>query len=121
METDLTNSFPHYFVVKNYHGIVIAHSETTFPTWIALLKTIWNSMELKRIVMNTTFDLLKKDTACTNDEFYQRGDIRLPFTMKNPNDTFNGEIMHLININEYIIDISIRWNNSDKIIHYKNL
>lgn len=118
-DIDLTNSYPYYFVVK-HRTIVIAHSETTLTTWIALLKTIWNSMELKRIIMNTTSNLLEKETMCANDELYQRGDILMPFTMNNPNDIFRREILHMIRINEYTISISIRWDNSDRVFHYKN-
>lgn len=77
-------------------------------------------MELKRIVMNTTFNLLQNESVCEHDGLYKRCDIVLPFTMKNPNDTFKYEIMHMIHINEYTIDISIRWTNSDRIVHYKN-
>ena len=118
-DTELSNSYPSYFVIKQ-RNIVIAHSETTMPTWVAILKTIWNSMELKRVIFNTTFNLIEKEQACVHDILYHRGDIILPFTMKNANDTFKREIMYLIAMNEYTIDITIRWTDSDKTVHYKN-
>lgn len=119
-DIDLTNSFPAYFVIKK-NTIIIAHSDIVTHTWLALLKAIWNSMELKRIILNTTFDLIQKEIACENDERYHRGDIVLPFTMKNNNDTFKREIINLININEYTIDITILWEDGERIIHYKNI
>lgn len=75
-------------------------------------------MELKTIIFHTTFNLIEKEKICVNDDIYVRGDISLPFTMKNPNDTFKHEIMRLINMNEYTIDITIKW--EEDVVHYKN-
>lgn len=117
---DLTDSYPAYFLIKN-NNIVIVDSETTLPNWIAIVKSLWNSMELKRVVYNTSFDLLQKETIAKGECVYKRGDIILPFTMKNLTETFRNEIIRLVNMNEYTIDITIKWENRQGCaIHYKN-
>ncbi len=120
---DLTNSVPCEFIIKK-DNIIIADSYTTIPTWISIVKAIWNSMELKRIIYNTSYDLIVKESIDEHDCVYNRGNISLPFTMKNNNDAFKKEIMHLVNINEYKIDITIKWIEEDgdngRRVYYKN-
>lgn len=119
-DVDFTNSYPWRFIIKN-GSIIIADNESTISTWCAILRAVWNSMELKRIIFNTTFNLIEKENIGLSDHIYRRGDITIPFTMKNINDTFKSEILHLINVNEYTIDITIKWcDDNDKIVHYKN-
>jgi hypothetical protein len=119
---DLTNTTPVFFNITSKDNI-IASSETSTHTWISIVRALWDSMQIKCIINNTTYDLIETSILDENNFIYNRANIHLVFASKNANDAFKQEIMNLVNINKYKIDITIQLNEEKfkgRCIHYTN-
>lgn len=82
--------------------------------YMSVLLDIWKSMPTTRILHKTTFNM--KTTNENMNGYKWRPEIQLSVQGKDANQTMK-EIIHMVNINHYGIDISIK-THTGEIIHY---
>jgi len=98
-------------IVKN--GEEIISNKTKYRS---ILTDIWKSMPTQKIFQNTTFNF-KLTNENNKDGYHWCNKINMSFQDKNANG-MRDEILNMLNINNYNIEISIKL-KTGKIIHFR--
>ena len=85
--------------------------------YLSILLDIWKSMPIQMILQNTTFNMKLSNENGKNGYYYDE-DLKISIQHKDANNTFK-EIIKMINLNKYNINITIKLENNE-IINYKN-
>lgn len=97
---------------------IITHGDKIISNkrkYMSILVDIWKTMTTTKIVQNTTFNM--KTNEQYENGYKWRPELMLSVQGKDAKQTMN-EIIHMIVLNKYSIDISIEL-QTGKCIHYK--
>jgi hypothetical protein len=110
---ELNNSKINYSIIKDNNDDIISNDKNK---WFPILKDIYISMAASIILQNTTFNI-----KLTNENGNKRYDwcpeIKMSIQKKDANGTLK-EIIKMIKINNYKIDIGIKLSSNEMIKYF---
>lgn len=113
LDSNLSNSKINYCIITDIDGEIISNSNKYFR----ILIDIYKSLSASFILQNTTFNI-KLTNENGNKGYRWCPEINMSVQGKDANDTLK-EIIKMINLNNYKIDIEIELFNGNK-LNYKN-
>jgi len=113
LDSNLSNSKINYCIITDIDGEIISNTNKYFR----ILIDIYKSLSASFILQNTTFNI-KLTNENGNKGYRWCPEINMSVQGKDANDTLK-EIIKMINLNNYKIDIEIELLNGTK-INYKN-
>jgi len=113
---NLTKAEIFYCLIKDSNNEIISDNKDK-NKWFRILIDIYKSLSASFILQNTTFNI-KLTNENGNKGYYWSDEINMSVQHKDSKGTYI-EIMKMINLNNYKIDIKIKLDNNKK-INYKN-
>jgi len=110
---DLDITFSKILICEIKYNEYIISKNTAYR---GILIDIWKSMPTQKIFQNTTFNF-KLTNENNKDGYHWCNKINMSFQNKNANG-MRDEILNMLNINNYNIEISIKL-KTGKIIHFR--
>ena len=96
---------------KNSNTIITKHTK-----YFSILKEIWHTMSPTRVVKTSDFKIEIGDKKCVKGYIFDKN-LGLSIQRKDANQTMK-EIINMLRVNNYSIDIKIQLNGG-KVINYK--
>jgi hypothetical protein len=108
----LNNSKILYCIIKNGEEII----SNKFK-YRAILNDVWETMPIQKIIQNTTFNMKLTNENSIKGYIWSE---KLKLSVQSKDSTYTmKEILNMIKINKYLLEISIKL-SSGQIIHYKS-